>query len=206
MPKKKNENNYVSKEFHRPLIQDRKAFLKAQPFICDNCNRFTDVLREYCEHCGAKNSLRKATKEDFDQYRYSQLKKQIKTSKPITHVVQEKTDESQAIHTILEKKEFINEWKEKLDKPKKVTIPPEVSVASVKKDEKPEITVPSEIPKISAKLEEKPKVSIPSEISPIMDKEEEKPIITSYICKFCGQELIPKTTFCPQCGYIIKNE
>ncbi|MFX0135910.1 MAG: zinc-ribbon domain-containing protein, partial [Candidatus Hodarchaeota archaeon] len=172
----------------------------------DNCKKFTDVLKEYCEYCGAKNSLRKATKEDYNQYRYSQLKKQIKTSKPITHVAQTKTDELQAIPTILDKKEVVTEWKEKLDKSKKAALPSEVSVASVEKDEKPEITIPSEIPKISAKIEEKPKVSIPSEISPVMDKEEEKPIITSYICKFCGKELKPKTTFCPQCGQIIKNK
>ena len=55
----------MSGEFHKPLVQDRKAFLKAQPYFCIICKNFTDILREVCENCGNKGSLRKATKEDF---------------------------------------------------------------------------------------------------------------------------------------------
>lgn len=57
-----------SVDIHKPLTQDRNAFLKAQPFFCDEYKRFTDTIREYCEYCGTKNSLRKATKRDFNQF------------------------------------------------------------------------------------------------------------------------------------------
>lgn len=58
----------ASEDYNRPLIQDRRAFLKAQPFVCNNCKKFTNILREYCENCGSKDSLRKATKEDYLKY------------------------------------------------------------------------------------------------------------------------------------------
>jgi predicted amidophosphoribosyltransferase len=58
----------MSGEFHKPAIQDAKAFLKTQPYICVKCKKFTDRLRYYCENCGNKKSLRKATKDDFIQY------------------------------------------------------------------------------------------------------------------------------------------
>lgn len=57
-----------SVDYHRPIVQDRRAFLEHQPFICAKCNTFTDTLREYCENCGAKDSLRKATKKDYDRF------------------------------------------------------------------------------------------------------------------------------------------
>ena len=57
-----------SDDYHRPLIQDRKEFLKAQPFFFDECKTFTDSLIEYCENCGTKDSSRKATKNDFKFY------------------------------------------------------------------------------------------------------------------------------------------
>ncbi len=47
------------------MVQDWRAFLKAQPLICDRCLNFTDTYREYCEKCGARYSLRKTTKKDF---------------------------------------------------------------------------------------------------------------------------------------------
>ena len=56
-----------SVDHHSPLIQNKKAFLKAQPFFCDNCKKFTDTLREICETCGSKNSIRKGKKVDFKQ-------------------------------------------------------------------------------------------------------------------------------------------
>ena len=50
-----------------PLTQNRKAFLKAQPFFCESCKKFTDILKEICEICGSKNSIRRAKKVDFKQ-------------------------------------------------------------------------------------------------------------------------------------------
>lgn len=50
------------------MVQDWRAFLKAQPLICDRCGMFTDTYRQYCENCGAKYSLRKAKKKDFNLY------------------------------------------------------------------------------------------------------------------------------------------
>ncbi|MFX0141619.1 MAG: hypothetical protein ACFFDN_48725, partial [Candidatus Hodarchaeota archaeon] len=70
----------MSEEFNLPLIQDRKAFLKAQPLFCVNCKKFTDIFRQYCEHCGSKNSLRKATKTDFNKYIKNQLKEKVSSS------------------------------------------------------------------------------------------------------------------------------
>ena len=55
-------------DIHKPLIQNRSAFLKAQPFFCAECKKFTDIMREYCEFCGTQNSLRKAKKQDFNDY------------------------------------------------------------------------------------------------------------------------------------------
>lgn len=55
-----------SVDYNKPLAQDRNAFLKAQPFFCDDCKKFSDIFRDYCEYCGTKNSLRKATKQDFE--------------------------------------------------------------------------------------------------------------------------------------------
>jgi len=43
-------------------------FLQAQPYFCETCKTFLATLREMCENCGAKNSLRKATKKDYKQY------------------------------------------------------------------------------------------------------------------------------------------
>jgi hypothetical protein len=68
---KTHKDGYLSIKWmdsHHPLIHDRKEFLKAQPFFCDECKTFTDSLLEYCENCGTKNSLRKATKDDFKFY------------------------------------------------------------------------------------------------------------------------------------------
>lgn len=58
-----------SPDVQTPLKQNWRAFLKAQPLICDNCGNFTDTPREYCESCGFRHSLRKATKKDFNDYR-----------------------------------------------------------------------------------------------------------------------------------------
>ncbi len=44
-------------------------YLETFPYFCENCKKFTYMLREYCENCGNKDSLRKATKEDYLKYR-----------------------------------------------------------------------------------------------------------------------------------------
>jgi hypothetical protein len=62
-------------DVHKPLIQNRSAFLKAQPYFCTECKKFTDIMREYCEFCGTQNSLRKATKQDFNDYIKSERQK-----------------------------------------------------------------------------------------------------------------------------------
>jgi hypothetical protein len=49
-------------------LGDWSEFLKAQPFICDKCGKFTYTDREYCEGCGGRYSLRKATRTDYKQY------------------------------------------------------------------------------------------------------------------------------------------
>ncbi|MHA2337674.1 MAG: hypothetical protein ACXACX_10235 [Candidatus Hodarchaeales archaeon] len=59
-----------SREYNKPLLQDKKAFLQAQPYFCDDCKTFTDVFQELCESCGAKNCLRKATSQDFMKHIY----------------------------------------------------------------------------------------------------------------------------------------
>lgn len=44
---------------------DDKLFKKTYPYVCDSCGEFTHTLTEYCEKCGEKDSLRKATKQDY---------------------------------------------------------------------------------------------------------------------------------------------
>lgn len=46
---------------------DPKLFKKTYPYVCDSCGEFTHTLTEYCEKCGEKNSLRKATKKDYKE-------------------------------------------------------------------------------------------------------------------------------------------
>jgi len=43
-------------------------YLEAFPYFCENCKKFIYMLREYCENCGSKDSLRKATIEDFERH------------------------------------------------------------------------------------------------------------------------------------------
>lgn len=46
-------------------IVDTKLFKKTYPFICDKCGEFAHTDQEYCDKCGASNSLRKAEKADY---------------------------------------------------------------------------------------------------------------------------------------------
>ncbi|MFX1375318.1 MAG: hypothetical protein ACFFA0_05865 [Promethearchaeota archaeon] len=54
---------------HDPM---RKKFKIAFPFYCDHCNKFTNALLEYCENCGAKNTIRAAIKKDY-KYAFKEL-------------------------------------------------------------------------------------------------------------------------------------
>ncbi|MFW9819211.1 MAG: hypothetical protein ACFFE5_06335 [Candidatus Thorarchaeota archaeon] len=62
------DERFIRKD-NKPLVQDWRAFLKAQPLVCDRCGMFTDTYRNYCEGCGARYSLRKAKKKDFIAYK-----------------------------------------------------------------------------------------------------------------------------------------
>ena len=44
---------------------DQKLYKKTNPYICSSCGEFAHTKREYCEICGKKDSIVKATKEDF---------------------------------------------------------------------------------------------------------------------------------------------
>lgn len=47
---------------------DKKLFMKTFKYICSECGEFSDSLREYCEKCGAKESIRIATKNDYKKH------------------------------------------------------------------------------------------------------------------------------------------
>ncbi len=78
------------------MVQDWRAFLKAQPLVCDRCGMFTDTHRQYCESCGAKYSLRKAKKRDFNAY-MSKKKTQKGASDFIYDSIQRKDQETKSI-------------------------------------------------------------------------------------------------------------
>ncbi|MFX0017803.1 MAG: hypothetical protein ACFFDL_08955 [Promethearchaeota archaeon] len=44
-----------------------KTFRNSLPYICTNCEEFSNMQREYCEQCGKKDSLRKTTREDYEK-------------------------------------------------------------------------------------------------------------------------------------------
>ncbi|MFX1556152.1 MAG: hypothetical protein ACFFC9_02770, partial [Promethearchaeota archaeon] len=58
----------------KPKISDKKVdkrekdYMKAFKYVCSNCHKFTHTLRNFCENCGTKDSLKLATKEDFHKY------------------------------------------------------------------------------------------------------------------------------------------
>ncbi|MFX1391861.1 MAG: hypothetical protein ACFE9Z_17490 [Promethearchaeota archaeon] len=54
-------------------VTTTKAIYKSTfPFICDSCKQFTHTFAEYCENCGAKDSLREATPKDYEKERVTQ--------------------------------------------------------------------------------------------------------------------------------------
>lgn len=52
----------------RKLEQQMKDYMKTFRFICSNCHEFANTLREYCERCGAKDTLKRASREDYHNY------------------------------------------------------------------------------------------------------------------------------------------
>ncbi|MFX1390426.1 MAG: hypothetical protein ACFE9Z_10215 [Promethearchaeota archaeon] len=85
-----------------PLKQNWKAFLKAQPLVCDNCGNFTDTPREYCESCGFRHTLRKAKKRDFYEYKLKTIKdeKNLANEQIIKKRTIEKSPKSQFYKTM----------------------------------------------------------------------------------------------------------
>lgn len=49
---------------------DSNLFKKTYRYVCSSCGEFTHTLTEYCEKCGEKDSLRKATKEDYKKLKH----------------------------------------------------------------------------------------------------------------------------------------
>jgi rRNA maturation endonuclease Nob1 len=49
---------------------DIKLFKKSFPYICDKCGKFAHTEFDYCDKCGAENSLRKATKQDYKKHKH----------------------------------------------------------------------------------------------------------------------------------------
>ena len=45
-----------------------KLFRISFPKVCSKCGGLANMEREYCESCGAQNSLREVTKEDYHKY------------------------------------------------------------------------------------------------------------------------------------------
>ncbi|MFW9942209.1 MAG: hypothetical protein ACFFFT_14315 [Candidatus Thorarchaeota archaeon] len=48
---------------------DYKLFKKTYPFVCDKCGEFAHTKYDFCDKCGAEDTLRKALKEDYINYK-----------------------------------------------------------------------------------------------------------------------------------------
>jgi len=47
---------------------DYKLFKKTYPYVCDKCGEFAHTMYDFCDKCGASDTLRKADKEDYKDY------------------------------------------------------------------------------------------------------------------------------------------
>ena len=45
-----------------------KLFKKTFPDVCTKCDSLSNSIKEYCENCGSKDSLRGTTKADWKKY------------------------------------------------------------------------------------------------------------------------------------------
>ncbi len=46
-----------------------KRFKMSFPFVCTSCHKFTWEMREICENCGEKNTLRETNREDWEKFK-----------------------------------------------------------------------------------------------------------------------------------------
>ena len=47
---------------------DWKTFKKSFPYICSNCGEYSYTKKEYCEHCGKKDTIIRMIKEVYEKY------------------------------------------------------------------------------------------------------------------------------------------
>ncbi|MFX0033018.1 MAG: sialidase family protein [Candidatus Hermodarchaeota archaeon] len=52
----------------RKLEKRTTDYMKTFRYICSNCHEFANTLREYCERCGEKNTLKRASREDYQNF------------------------------------------------------------------------------------------------------------------------------------------
>ncbi len=45
-----------------------KLFRESFPHVCEKCGALANTERKFCETCGAPESLRRVTKEDYAAY------------------------------------------------------------------------------------------------------------------------------------------
>jgi len=45
-----------------------KLFKKTFPLICTKCGKLSNMQREYCENCGAKDPFRETTQKDHEKF------------------------------------------------------------------------------------------------------------------------------------------
>lgn len=196
--KEKRDRDRESVGFLTPLIQDRKTFLEAQPFICDNCKNFTDTIRDFCEICGNRYSLRKATKNDFEEYidkrQTIPVEDLVPPLKPIAKDIIPKFKKTKPTPINLDAKEDkINEKALK-------------AIIEVHQDTDRKLQT---VPSITEQKDIKPQTTsiIQSDpISSFSEPKEAEPKTFSFRCKFCGMQITEHLNFCPQCGYIIKKK
>ena len=196
--KGKRDRDRESAGFLTPLIQDRKAFLEAQPFICDNCKNFTDTVRDFCEICGNRYSIKKATKNDFEEYidkrQTIPVKDLVPPLKPIPKDIIPKFKKTKPAPISLDVKE--DKINEKASKP----------IIEVHQDTDRKLQI---VPSITEQKDIKPQTTsiIQSDpISSFSEPKEAEPKTFSFRCKFCGMKITEHLSFCPQCGYIIKKK
>lgn len=68
----------ISNLFNR-VPKYQKIFQKTFPYICNDCGEFTYNQYEFCEKCGAENSVRKAMIEDYTKYYLKKEKEKEKS-------------------------------------------------------------------------------------------------------------------------------
>jgi len=53
-------------EIQIKIKEKKTAYMKTFPYICDKCKKLSYTFREYCENCGAKDTIRDATTKDYE--------------------------------------------------------------------------------------------------------------------------------------------